>query len=518
MARNKNLELDNVGSGRWLTADGRFGVFRRVKAINPMEATFNFKIKKEYSIHSFVDYDGPKEWIQLAPEIGRVDTFGQVYPFLGEYTEEGSFEKGEPAVAQAKPLGGARKDSKLSEDVLVEEALTKKWLDGVKKWWKQWVRKADKVRKLGKKEDYKKVMAYFEEGETRLKRIKDNLDYKKGFAISPWQVASDTGDEGKDRVANIKGAGIDPRVEIVYLFEDALNKIYLYQSTIETSWEALYDPTSMAYKSYPDQIKQKTFGPNKDMDAFQSYVFNVPFYVKKIDSIVSGKLFRKLNKEVNKYEKMGQDPINLGDGESEFSVGNVKVVIDSGRRDLQAMSYANLWKAADEAYLKPGVSKRYVKAISSAMALLKKAGFGKVWHGVVAVKPAGKSGDFTLKSGRRTRAAGTWSYKDKITLYGGPKDRMIKTLVHEMGHRWYYKFMNRADRARFSDYFEKVKPVTAYGGEDAVEDFAEVFAWYVMGKKLTRDQRERFKQFALKGGRIRRHESIRKMYDELICN
>ena len=45
MSRNNKLELDNVGIGKWMTSDGRFGVFRRLMPINPMEVTLNFKIK-----------------------------------------------------------------------------------------------------------------------------------------------------------------------------------------------------------------------------------------------------------------------------------------------------------------------------------------------------------------------------------------------------------------------------------------------------------------------------------------
>lgn len=108
MARNSKLELDGVAPGKWMTSDGRFAVLKRNIPINPMEATADFKIQIEYSIHSFEDYNGPKQFIELAPEIGRIQSFKEAFPWLGQYTGEGSFEKGDPGRVTAKPMGGSK--------------------------------------------------------------------------------------------------------------------------------------------------------------------------------------------------------------------------------------------------------------------------------------------------------------------------------------------------------------------------------------------------------------------------
>jgi hypothetical protein len=102
MPRNLKLELNNVGPGRWLTSDGRFGVFKRMMPINPWLVTYNWKIKFEYSIHDFRDYNGPREYIELAPEVGRVGVYREVFPWLGKFTGEGSFEFGNPDRVTAK--------------------------------------------------------------------------------------------------------------------------------------------------------------------------------------------------------------------------------------------------------------------------------------------------------------------------------------------------------------------------------------------------------------------------------
>lgn len=108
MARNKRLELTYVGLGKWFTSDGRFAVLKQMRPIDPMLATMRWKIQYVYSIRSFVDYNGPREWPELAPEIGRVGVYKDVFPWLGKYTGEGSFEMGNPERIEAKPMGGNR--------------------------------------------------------------------------------------------------------------------------------------------------------------------------------------------------------------------------------------------------------------------------------------------------------------------------------------------------------------------------------------------------------------------------
>ena len=108
MARNKKLELNNVAPGRWVTSDGRFAVLKIAKPINPMLVTDQWKIAYEFSIRSFEGYDGLRGFPELAPEIGRVDVYRKVFPWLGQYTGEGSFDVGNPEQMEAKPLGGSR--------------------------------------------------------------------------------------------------------------------------------------------------------------------------------------------------------------------------------------------------------------------------------------------------------------------------------------------------------------------------------------------------------------------------
>jgi hypothetical protein len=90
-----------------------------------------------------------------------------------------------------------------------------------------------------------------------------------------------------------------------------------------------------------------------------------------------------------------------------------------------------------------------------------------------------------------------------------------RVIIHELGHRYWFKFMTPANRARFNALVqtnpsEKVRdypsgptdehgvekpilPVSAYGRNAIEEAFAEVFERFVSGKDMDRDQLESFR-------------------------
>lgn len=115
MARNKKLELKNVGSGRWLTTDGRFGIMKRPSSMRTDWPMDKWKIEHEYSIHMMDDTGVPPQFFELAPEVGRVKAQKDIFPWLGQFTGEGSFEIGNPGKVVAKVPGvmsGKRKEMK----------------------------------------------------------------------------------------------------------------------------------------------------------------------------------------------------------------------------------------------------------------------------------------------------------------------------------------------------------------------------------------------------------------------
>lgn len=348
-------------------------------------------------------------------------------------------------------------------ELLIESDFTKKWSDGVKKWWKQWVKKADSIPKM----PHRKLRKHINAGENRLHRIKDDMEYKKGTMAFPGSLSQSS----REKNLEIWKGTMNPVVDFAYIFDDA------FEAFNKAKYELHYGTIDL-----------------------------VPGHIKKIDSIVSGKLFRRINKfiadinnpDVNRYGA----PANLGkEGESELSIGRAKVIFDTGDRDLHGQARLRSHIIA------PYDTHDYVVELQKAKALLDKAGLGKAWYGDFFIQPSVKAKEYTNpRTGGKFKEGAHWAWKDHVVLFGKPREGLHETIVHELGHRWYYKIMTKGERARFDSYFGDVQSVSEYGSSQSREDFAEVFTWYVLGRKLTRDQRERFKQFALKGGKIRRNE------------
>lgn len=165
---------------------------------------------------------------------------------------------------------------------------------------------------------------------------------------------------------------------------------------------------------------------------------------------------------------------------------------------------------------------------------LERAGLGAVWYGTV-LYVSRKDGTLTGKDLEEARAAGydLKSYagvynasRDQIKLHGYP-DEAARTLAHELGHRYWFRFLKREDRLRYQeavrtaplkfdseearqkylddmDYFpgetdeagqeKPLVPVSSYGATNAHEAFAEAFMYYVMGMGMSAEARAAFRQ------------------------
>jgi len=135
--------------------------------------------------------------------------------------------------------------------------------------------------------------------------------------------------------------------------------------------------------------------------------------------------------------------------------------------------------------------KHAVDQILHAIEMCKAHRFGDAWGGggtiFIAAKPHGA-------------VAGTYNrHKDHLWLY----PRVAKgTIIHELGHRWWYRNMTRTNRRYFIEWIKAgLAPVSHYGGKDPWEAFAEAFYYFIMGKNMTPQQVETFKLVA-RGGRF----------------
>jgi len=180
----------------------------------------------------------------------------------------------------------------------------------------------------------------------------------------------------------------------------------------------------------------------------------------------------------------------------EFNLGHMKVVV-----------------------VDPKGSKEYIKWLDKAHQLIHQKGFEKLWYGVLFVSRNFHVLDENAKEAYRklgykdlqSRAGAYHSGSDVMEMTAPPTEWLSGAVVHELGHRKWFRFMHSEQRARFNslirtnlseskgsgpmeDGVEKpVSPVSGYGKSNAEEAFAEAFEHYIMGKDMSRDQVESFR-------------------------
>jgi hypothetical protein len=164
----------------------------------------------------------------------------------------------------------------------------------------------------------------------------------------------------------------------------------------------------------------------------------------------------------------------------------------------------------------------YVKYINRAQQLLKNKGFGKLWYGVIFVEAKNHK-----KTPEEIELAQKWGYsssgdageydhdRDQVYVKNEPGGFVTSIVIHELGHRYWFKFMTPSNRAlfnslvrtkatdKFRDYSQgpideegnpkPVEPFSDYANSNIEEAFAEVFEGYVFGRDLSRDQLESFR-------------------------
>jgi len=230
------------------------------------------------------------------------------------------------------------------------------------------------------------------------------------------------------------------------------------------------DPFAAALKGYEDYAREA---------------------LAKVEDILSGKLLRAITTFLSKYSggsSYDPDEILL-----EFDIGKVKLVYD-GEPDR------NLITRPDPG--DPRGLSDYIPYFQKAKALLDQKGFGDLWYGPIFVGCPKCGGENPL--GKHFGVGAHYVIgPDHVVVFLLPKPFLVELLIHELGHRYYFKFMDAGDRARFDSFYKEVAAVSEYGGTATEEDFAEVFAHFVLGRDMTRDQIERFKAFLAKKDRGR---------------
>jgi hypothetical protein len=132
----------------------------------------------------------------------------------------------------------------------------------------------------------------------------------------------------------------------------------------------------------------------------------------------------------------------------------------------------------NDAYITEETFGRFIQNMKPYLERLKKLMPEVLYGDVYLMREKGK--DFEAGGKAWTSGAHYDAAKDVVRVFNGNLDGAL--LVHELAHRYWFKFMSGERLHRWEKFFQDVVSPTEYGQTSHVEDFAEVVAAYVMYK------------------------------------
>jgi hypothetical protein len=400
-----------------------------------------------------------------------------------------------------------RLSEELAAAILIERRqneFDKEWVAGVKAGWKQLyqARKTFKGRvvksrykAVSAKRDDKAVKAaakaskvYLLSVKTFLENLQQDLLINKGF----WQPT-----RGKPM-----GMLAKPKSTIVRALHNAIEAIESPRYEYEYGHK---DLLSAPWNTNPAFVFSDLDGMNA---VLRGVALRADDQVKKIDGLLTRGVWKTLNQILDGYAGevgAGKDAdnswsISKGYESTELNLGRVRVKFEGTPVDPMGLDRTKQKKYGRNTWDYPKERKKVVDQLKKTQALLKNRGLeSEIWYGDIHVLAHGSGYVFKDAKKRSRRAAADWSHHDDSVRIFGAHNVYPGMLIHELGHRYYYRVMTQKDRDAFDKWYGEVKATSGYGASSTVEDFAEVFMEYVLGKmKLDRDQIERF-EAVLKG-------------------
>ena len=419
---------------------------------------------------------------------------------------------------------------------LSEGTIDDQWIKGIRAGWKKLVKQTQKFkgrRSKAPKIDFQYIQDASESGEAALQnvrryigRLRDDLLINKGF----WDLPSEA--QGKKEVSMVRRY----KTKVIDELDAAEEAIDDGIMRVKGAWTDAQEVDRFGHTGY--WYKQLQNNKEKFDWYLNGIGVNVDDAMKAADAAISNRLLRHLSKmlatsfkHVKEYPTTGSEkwrskkryvkkqvPIDWGEHEPEVvHLGKATVVFqDMPRIGDEPQGIISPRKVGSHSYTKSGGSekkltsrtkygggymhprrrKEFIDGLKEVQQRLQGKRLSNLFRGVFKVEPAERAGTNPL--GAHFGVGGSHHrLTNEIKIYGTLKSKpaIVKLVLHELGHRYYYKHMTREDRANFNKWFGKVKAVSEYGATNPAEDFAEVFAYYVLGEHLTRSQIQRFRQF-----------------------
>ncbi len=360
----------------------------------------------------------------------------------------------------------------------------KTWAKGVERAWKDIAKDSSNIALdvISEKADdsldpsqaeavYQNVLGEVETFDAFMRAWIEDAKINKGM----WVRAPDKSPRGEGLIKTIEKALVAFR-EMLTVIEDTKTKLKYDIAGFDSDSDRDFDP--------------KTRGTS-------GYEFRMRGMGHRLKDLVS-----ELTKTVAKVTKLISTlPDRGGYIPSELDLHGAKIVFEDSKNVVPTKD--------PEKDTHPMNRNVALEAVNAAYELITRKGLGFLWYGNIFFKPSGVAMSWKGQTGTNyTEGAHYDIRQDHLMVFlksGSDAARYARFIAHEMGHRYWYKYMDIADRAEFADRFlapgtekqegdDKVPAVTEYGGNDPEEDFAEIFAHYIDGEDMSQQQLERFRR------------------------
>lgn len=105
----------------------------------------------------------------------------------------------------------------------------------------------------------------------------------------------------------------------------------------------------------------------------------------------------------------------------------------------------------NDAVITPADHDKYIHYLDKAYQLLKKKKLARAWYGNVFIE-CDSCGGVNQNTGKEDVAGHYYIGKDWVQIYSRPSEYVVEIIVHELGHRYWFKSMSQGQRARFEAY------------------------------------------------------------------
>lgn len=148
-----------------------------------------------------------------------------------------------------------------------------------------------------------------------------------------------------------------------------------------------------------------------------------------------------------KRSKLDWDPLKWVDRIFEMLKANYSEQAIQESSAFREFDLYGMKVIVDDRSLDPDDIKKYVKYLDAAYNRLKNKGFRSAWYGNVFIQ-CRDCGGVNPNTGGGT---GGWYEigRDTVTIFERPGSFLIELMVHELGHRYWFKQMGSAQRAKF---------------------------------------------------------------------